>query len=86
MTVRRPAHGRGLARSGFLGGLVGLAIGLLAVFAGGCADTRGPELVVNSHLDYNKAVSQVLREELLLNVVRRRSMGAPQVLDVASIS
>ena len=52
----------------------------------GCADTRGPSLIINSHVDYNKAVSQVLREELLLNVVRRRYMEAPQFLSVASIN
>ena len=52
----------------------------------GCADTRGPSLIVNSHVDYNKAVSQVLREELLLNIVRRRYMEAPQFLSVASIN
>jgi hypothetical protein len=52
----------------------------------GCAHTRGPALVVNSHIEYNKAVSQVLKEELLLNIVRRRYMEAPQFLNVASIS
>jgi hypothetical protein len=52
----------------------------------GCADTRGPNLIINSHVDYNKAVSQVLREELLLNIVRRRYMEAPQFLSVASIN
>ena len=41
----------------------------LATIILGCANTRGPELVINSHIDYNKAVSQVLKEELLLNVV-----------------
>jgi len=52
----------------------------------GCANTRGPELVVNSHIDYNKAVSHVLKEELLLNVVRRRYMEAPQFVSISSIS
>jgi len=35
---------------------------------------------------YNKAVSQVVREELLLNIVRRRYAEAPEFLDIASIS
>jgi len=52
----------------------------------GCANTRGPQLVVNSHIDYNKAVSQVLKEELLLNVVRRRYMEPLQFVNVSSIS
>ncbi|MHC5028787.1 MAG: hypothetical protein ACYTGR_18715, partial [Planctomycetota bacterium] len=59
-----------------------VAIGLVT----GCADTRGPELVVNSHIEYNMAVSQVLKEELLLNIVRRRYMEAPQFLNVSSIN
>ncbi len=58
----------------------------VAVIVSGCADTRGPELVVNSHIEYNQAVSQVLREELLLNIVRRRYMEPPQFLNVSSIS
>ncbi len=53
---------------------------MLTALALGCADTRGPKLIVNSHLDYNRAVSQVLEEELLLNIVRRRYMEAPQFL------
>jgi hypothetical protein len=52
----------------------------------GCATTRGPELVLNSHVDYNKAVSQVLREELLLNIVRRRYSEPLQFVAVSSIS
>ena len=58
---------------------------LVALIAG-CASTRGPELVVNSHIDYNKAVSQVLKEELLLNIIRRRYMEAPQFLNVSNIN
>ncbi|MHC4446718.1 MAG: hypothetical protein ACYSXF_02785 [Planctomycetota bacterium] len=58
----------------------------LLVALGGCAQTRGPQLVQNSHIAYNQAVSDVLKEELLLNVVRRRYMEAPQFLTVSSIS
>lgn len=52
----------------------------------GCAHTRGPQLVLNSHIEYNKAVSQVLKEELLLNVVRRRYLEPLQFVAVSSIS
>lgn len=52
----------------------------------GCAHTRGPQLVLNSHIDYNKAVSEVLKEELLLNVVRRRYLEPLQFVAVSSIS
>ena len=51
-----------------------------------CTSTRGPELIVNSHIDYNRAVSQVLKEELLLNVVRRRYLEPLQFVSVSSIS
>jgi hypothetical protein len=37
-------------------------------------------------LDYNKAVSQVVNEELLLNIVRRRYYEPPQFVSVSSIS
>ena len=58
----------------------------LALLLSGCAGTLGPELVANSHIEYNLAVSQVLKEEILLNVVRRRYMEAPQFLNISSIS
>ncbi len=66
--------------------LLGLCLSASAAALVGCSDTRGSQLIVNSHIDYNKAVSTVLREELLLNVVRRRYMEAPQFLNVASIN
>lgn len=53
----------------------------------GCATTsRGPKLIINTHVAYNRAVSQVLSEELLLNVVRRRYLEAPQFVTVDSIT
>jgi hypothetical protein len=60
---------------------------MIAILAGvtGCANTRGPQLVLNSHIAYNKAVSQVISEELLLNIVRRRYLEAPQFVTVTSI-
>lgn len=73
------------ACSRFAGIVASIAM-LLMVVVTGCAKTRGPELVVNSHVEYNKAVSQVLKEELLLNIVRRRYLEAPQFLNVSSIS
>ena len=51
----------------------------------GCS-TYGPQLVLNSHVEYNKAVEQVIQEELLLNIVRRRYYEAPQFVTVSSIS
>jgi hypothetical protein len=51
----------------------------------GCS-TYGPQLVLNSHIEYNKAVEQVIQEELLLNIVRRRYYEAPQFVTISSIS
>jgi hypothetical protein len=59
---------------------------LLAVLVSACTHTKGPEIVVHSHLDYNKAVAQVVNEELLLNIVRRRYYEPPQFVSVSSIS
>lgn len=53
---------------------------------GACFTTRGPGFVADSHTEYNKVISQVLKEELLLNIVRRRYLEAPQFLSVASIN
>jgi len=53
---------------------------------GGCGHSFGPSLVRNSHIDYNKAVSEVLKEELLLNIVRRRYLEPLQFVTVSSIS
>ena len=55
------------------------------LFLSGCS-TLGPQLVLNSHIDYNKAVEQVIQEELLLNIVRRRYYEAPQFVTISSIS
>jgi hypothetical protein len=51
----------------------------------GCS-TFGPQLVLNSHIEYNKAVEQVMQEELLLNIVRRRYYEAPQFVTVSNIT
>jgi hypothetical protein len=51
----------------------------------GCS-TLGPQLLQNSHIEYNKAIEQVIQEELLLNIVRRRYYEAPQFVTVSSIS
>ena len=87
MTNKKPAiAGRFRARCVCPHDLALPSVCLIATLAVGCANTRGPELVVNSHLEYNKAVSQVLKEELLLNVVRRRYMEAPQFLNISTIN
>ena len=63
-----------------------VAIATSVLIGTGCATTRGPQLVVDSHIGYNKAISQVLKEELLLNVVRRRYLDPLQFVTVSSIS
>ena len=57
----------------------------LVLLLSGCS-TFGPQLVLDSHIEYNKAVEQVIQEELLLNIVRRRYYEAPQFVTISSIS
>ena len=54
------------------------------LFLAGC--TAGPDLVMNSTTDYNRAVRQVQNEELLLNIVRMRYAEAPQFVQVSGIT
>ncbi|MAT80087.1 MAG: hypothetical protein CMJ29_01820 [Phycisphaerae bacterium] len=61
-----------------------LVLLVLMVLPAGC--TNGPTLIINSHIDYNKAVRQVMNEELLLNIVRMRYAEAPQFVAVSSIN
>ncbi|MEE2907645.1 MAG: hypothetical protein VX527_07410 [Planctomycetota bacterium] len=61
-----------------------LSLVLVMMIPGGC--TNGPDLIINSHIDYNKAVRQVMNEELLLNIVRMRYAEAPQFVTVSSIN
>ena len=57
---------------------------LISLLLPGC--TNGPKLIMNSHIDYNKAVRQVMNEELLLNIVRMRYAEAPQFVSVSGIT
>ena len=61
-----------------------LVLLVLMVLPAGC--TNGPTLIINSHIDYNKAVRQVMNEELLLNIVRMRYAEAPQFVEVSGIT
>jgi hypothetical protein len=63
----------------------GLGTLFVLLLLSGCT-TMGPDLVMNSHVKYNKAIEQVIREELLLNIVRRRYYEAPQFVTVSSIT
>ena len=63
----------------------GLGILFVVLLLSGCS-TFGPQVVLNSHIEYNKAVEQVIREELLLNIVRRRYYEAPQFVTISSIT
>ena len=63
-----------------------LALSILTSLTSGCArNTRGPILIANSHVPYNKVINQVISEELLLNVVRRRYAEPPQFVTISSI-
>ncbi len=69
----------------WLRGCTRLGTLFVVLLLSGCS-TFGPQLVLNSHIDYNKAIEQVIQEELLLNIVRRRYYEAPQFVTVSSIS
>jgi hypothetical protein len=58
---------------------------LVALFLSSCKSI-GPKVVLKSHIDYNKAVEQVIQEELLLNIVRRRYYEAPQFVTISNIN
>lgn len=62
-------------------GAICAAVSLLSLMTG-CANTRGPHLVVNSHVAYNKAVSQVVSEELLLENVTAGQSIWPGVMKI----
>ena len=65
--------------------LVGVGtLGLAFFFPMAC--TNGPDLIVRTHIYYNKAVRQVMNEEQLRNIVRMRYAEAPQFVSVSSIN
>ncbi len=59
---------------------------LLALLLLSSCKSIGPKVVLKSHIDYNKAVEQVIQEELLLNIVRRRYYEAPQFVTISNIN
>jgi hypothetical protein len=59
-----------------------LALGALAL--GACASV-GPTTVVRDQFDYNGAIAESTRQQLLLNLVRLRYNEAPVFLKVASV-
>jgi len=65
--------------------LTGLGTLFVVVLLSGCT-TFGPRVILKSHIEYNKAVEQVIQEELLLNIVRRRYYEAPQFVTVSNIN
>jgi hypothetical protein len=63
----------------------GLVILMGVLFLSSCKSI-GSKVVLKSHIDYNKAVEQVIQEELLLNIVRRRYYEAPQFVTISNIN
>ena len=63
----------------------GLVTLFVLLFLSSCKSI-GPKVVLKSHIDYNKAVEQVIQEELLLNIVRRRYYEAPQFVTISNIN
>lgn len=61
--------------------LVGLT---LCAFVGGCASV-GPKSVHRDRIDYGSAMSEALKEQTILNIVKSRYVDWPTFLDVSQI-
>jgi hypothetical protein len=57
---------------------------VLVVYLAGC--TLGPRQIHKGRLEYNQAVQQSFREEMLLNLVRLRYRETPEFLTVGGIA
>jgi len=58
----------------------------LALLLTGCASKTGPKMIEKSFSNYGEAIHSVVREELLLNVVRRYYHESPQFVTLSGIS
>jgi hypothetical protein len=61
-----------------------LLLALLAMIVSGCASI-GPSTVTRDRFDYNGAISESWKTQMLLNIVKVRYGDAPIFLDVASV-
>ena len=61
-----------------------LLIALLLMMLAGCA-AQGPKRVAADRFNYNAAVAQSTREQMLLNIVRSRYLEVPVFLTVSSV-
>jgi hypothetical protein len=61
-----------------------LVLVLVAIIAGGCA-AIGPRAVVTDRFDYNAAIADSWKTQMLLNIVKIRYGDPPIYLDVASV-
>ena len=71
-------------RSGFGAILISAVLAISAVFGGGCQH-MGPTTIVPDRLNYNEAVCESWKQQMLLNIVRLRHNDAPVFIEVGSI-
>jgi hypothetical protein len=57
---------------------------ILAVFMTGCPK-NGPKSVVRDRFDYNTAIGDSLKDQMLLNIIKMRYLDVPVFVDVAQI-
>jgi hypothetical protein len=56
----------------------------LVLFLTGCP-RNGPKTVVRDRFDYNTAIGNSMKDQMLLNIVKLRYLDVPVFLDVAQI-
>ena len=57
----------------------------LVVILPGCALRGGPKTVARDRFDYSSALTNSLKEQMLMNLVKIRYLDPPTFLDVAQV-
>src|SRR5262245_14329219 len=57
----------------------------LMFFLSGCALRVGPKIVAHDRFDYSSAIAMSWKEQMLMNMVRRRYLDPPFFMDVAQV-
>ena len=58
----------------------------VALLMSGCQSTFGPSALKNTHIPYNQAIADTLKQQMLLNLVRLKYHDEPYYLKVGSVT